>query len=76
MACNCATNEQLSKLYKEYGYKRELNKGEGLWFRIKSFFTTVCLVICLILAIPYVVFYVFKHGVFGDHKISFSHFCP
>ena len=35
MACNCAANDQLEKLYKEFGQKRDLAKGEGFLFRIK-----------------------------------------
>lgn len=74
MACNCAANDQLEKLYKEFGQKRDLAKGEGFLFRIKNFFTTIGVALCVIILLPYIVFYVFRHGVFGDHKISFSHF--
>jgi hypothetical protein len=74
MACNCATNDQLEKLYKEFGQKRQLAKGDGFLFRIKNFFTTTGVVICLILLLPYILFYTFRHGVFGDHKISLAHF--
>lgn len=74
MGCNCATNEQLKKLYKQFGYQRELTNTESVWFKIKNFFTKIGVACCLILILPYILFYIIRHGFFGDKRISVAHF--
>lgn len=74
MACNCTTNEQLNKLYEQFGEKRELTGNESLWFKIKTFFTKFAVGFCVILLIPYMLYYIIRHGIFGDGRISVAHF--
>lgn len=74
MACNCATNEQLNKLYEQFGQKQTVSKNTTFSLKIKNIFTKIGVSICLIFVFPYVLFYIFKHGILGDGKISLAHF--
>lgn len=74
MACNCTTNEQLEKLYEQFGHKRELTGNETFWFRVKDFLTKIGVGVCIILITPYMLFYIIHHGLFGDGRISIAHF--
>jgi hypothetical protein len=74
MACNCTTNEQLEKLYEQFGQKRQLTGNETFWFKVKDFLTKIGVGFCLILIIPYMLFYIIRHGFFGDGRISVAHF--
>ena len=74
MACNCATNEQLNKLYEQFGQKRELTGNESFLFKVKNTLTKIGVGFCVILLIPYILFYIIRHGVFGDGRISVAHF--
>ncbi len=74
MACKCATTQQLNKLDEQFGQKREVSLNESFWFRVKNFFMKVGVGICVIFAIPYLIYYILRHGIFGDGKISVAHF--
>ena len=74
MACTCATTDQLNNLYEQFGETRELKGNESLWFKIKTFFTKFAVGFCIILLIPYMLYYVIRHGIFGDGRISVAHF--
>lgn len=74
MACNCATNEQLAALYKEFGHKVDVPKDAEIMFKIKNTLTKIGVGVTIILIIPYLFFYVIREGVFGDGKISLSEF--
>lgn len=74
MGCNCATNKELEKLYEQFGHKRELTGKETLGFKVKNFFIKIGVGFCVVLLIPYILFYIFRHGFFGDGRISIAHF--
>jgi len=74
MACNCATNEQLEKLYKEFGHKVDVPKDAELKFKLKNSLTKIGVSVSVFFIIPYLFYYVIREGVFGDGKISLSEF--
>lgn len=74
MACNCATNEQLEKLYKEFGHEVDVPKDAELKFRLKNAITKVGVSIAIVFLLPYLFFYVIKEGIFGDGKVSLAEF--
>ena len=74
MACNCATNEQIEALYREFGHKVDVPKGATFKFRLKNALTKVGVGISIAFLLPYLFFYVIKEGVFGDGKISLAEF--
>lgn len=74
MACNCTTTEQLNKLYEQFGQKRKLTGNETFWFKVKNVLTKIGVWICLVICLPYILFYIIRHGFFGDGKISVAHF--
>lgn len=74
MACNCATTEQLNKLYEQFGHKLEPTGNETFWFKIKNILTKIGVGFCIILLFPYILGYVLYYAIFGDRRISIAHF--
>lgn len=74
MGCNCATNEQLERLYKEFGHKVDVPKDAELKFKLKNILTKVGVGISVVALIPYLFYYVIKEGVYGDGHISLADF--
>ena len=74
MACNCATNEQLSELYKRFGEKKA-DADKKTKFKIKNLLIKAGVGLCIMLMFPFLVIYVF-YKIYGtdDHKISVKKF--
>ena len=74
MACNCATAEQIEKLYKKYGEKKT-DTGKPLSYKIQGFFRKIGVFVCMIFITPAIFVYVL-YKMFGDdnHEISVKKF--
>lgn len=73
MGCNCATNEQIAKLYRKYGEGRQAPKPFAM--KAKNFFRKVAVGFCLIFITPAIVLYVFYKAFSGeDNRISVKKF--
>ena len=74
MACNCATEEYINKLYKEMGTKKpttsNLTIEEKIVFYANKFFSTAVMSI----AIPLLFIYIAYVSSFKDGKISVAKF--
>ena len=69
MSCNCATQEQIKKLYDLYGDKnnRKISKHQ----KIKNFIRNFVIFIFLVVISPFLITLVLYHGIFTkDKKIS------
>ena len=53
MACNCAAQEDLNKLYEKYGYKLDVSKTKTLWHNIKAITQFVLAMLLCILFAPF-----------------------
>ena len=47
MACNCATKEQIDALYKKYGERRKVNKGDTFNVKAKKILTNIGVTLCM-----------------------------
>lgn len=73
MACNCATTEQINKIYKKYGEKRD--KGLTFKEKVKNALMYSGVAIAMVFIFPFLFLYVVYKGVFDDdHKISLTKF--
>ena len=70
MGCNCASQEQITKLYKLYGDKRD-NNNITLTQRLTTLFRDICVYLILFLISPFLILFVLYKGIFTkDKKIS------
>lgn len=67
MACNCATTEQINKLYEKYGNKEDVKK---LPFKgkVRHYLWKAGVLFLMIFIIPILALYVFYKGAFDDDK--------
>lgn len=71
MGCNCASQEQIRKLYEAYGDKNKEYKNKNIFQKINNIIRNIFLIFCLILISPFLMTYVFYMGFFSnDKKIS------
>ena len=69
MGCNCATQEQIKKLYQIYGEKNNINKTTKQ--RIGEFFRDLFIYIILFLISPLMIgFIIYKYFFTKDKQIS------
>lgn len=74
MACNCATNEQLSELYRKFGTRIRPSKKDTLAFKIEAFFTNTAVLTTLITMMPLILFYISFNYSKGKNQISLAEF--
>lgn len=73
MSCNCATNEEIQKLYKMYSSEK-VKKDDKLITRIKHYFNVVFVNLIVLFICPFLVIYVLYKKFFGNNLISLSKF--
>lgn len=70
MGCNCASQEQITKLYKLYGDKSN-NNNIRLSQRLTTLFRDICVYLVIFLILPFLILFVLYKGIFTkDKKIS------
>lgn len=74
MACNCATEEQIKELYRQFGVKSAKPKNMTFPKKVLFYIKKVAMAIILTLIAPLLFIYVFYVGFFGSGKISFTKF--
>ena len=67
MACNCATTEQINKLYARYGDKRDAKKL-SLKGKIKYYTQYAAMIVVMAAIMPFLLLYVIYKGAFDDDK--------
>lgn len=58
MACNCESQEQINKLYKEYGYKLDVSKKKTLAHNIKAIAQYIGAMLICALFVPFFFLYI------------------
>lgn len=58
MACNCATKEEIDKLYKAYGDKLNSGDNEPLTAQIKNFLYKILNLFAWIIVLPFMFVYI------------------
>lgn len=58
MACNCATKEEIDKLYRLYGEKSKLPKKHSTWDFIKYYITNILVILLFIICFPLLLIYI------------------
>lgn len=68
MACNCATQEQLDRLYAEYGRKDAERRGGSVWTRIVDTVWKIGAWVCVALIAAPMTFFILWKGMFAKDK--------
>ncbi len=58
MACNCATKEEIDKLYRVYGEKSKLPKKHSTWDFIKHYAMNGFVILLFIICFPLLLLYI------------------
>ena len=77
MACNCGTKEEIDRLYRAFGEKKDNLEDMTLWEKIKhgvyTLFTVLLWVIIFPLMTIYLLLFIFWHEP-GDRRINVQNF--
>lgn len=69
MACNCATQEEIDKLYEAYGNKLRENGGLGIKAKVKHTFMTVMGLLMWAVCLPVMFIYVICVAFWEDKPV-------
>ena len=72
MACNCAAQEDLNKLYEKYGYKLDVSKTKTLRHNIKAITQFVLAMLLCILFAPFFLLYIIYKDYDDDRRIDIN----
>lgn len=67
MACNCASTEQINKLYEKYGSKQDTKKL-SFGKKVKYYAQRAAMIFVMLFITPFLLLYVLYKGLFDDNK--------
>lgn len=74
MACNCAAQEDLDKLYEKYGYKLDVSKSKTFIHNIKAIAQFVAAMILCFLFAPFFFLYIVYKDYDDNRQIDINKF--